>query len=130
MIHMLMAELLTERNYINSSDKTYEMLSKAISYIETNIANPQFSVGELIRHLNTGDTYFRRIFKERYGMTTIKYINELRISKAKEYLINSDINISKIAEAAGFLDVYYFSNSFKASTGMSPSLYREKYRRY
>lgn len=128
LIHALMAELITERDYMTLSDKKYEILSKAISYIEINISNPYFSIGELLKYLNIGDTYFRKIFKERYGMTTIKYINELRISKAKDYLLNSDINIVKIAEATGFLDVYYFSNSFKSSTGLSPSLYRKKKR--
>ena len=128
LLYTLMAELITERDYKLFSDRKYEILSKAISYIETNISNPYFSIGELLKHLNIGDTYFRKIFKERYGMTTVKYISELRISKAKDYLLNSDINISKIAEVTGFLDVYYFSNSFKASTGLSPSLYREKRR--
>jgi len=129
LLYLLMSELLTECDYLNRSDKKYEILSKAISYIEANISNSFFSLEELLTYLNISDTYFRKIFKERYGVTPVKYICESRIQKAKDYLINSDINIQKAAEITGFTDVYYFSNAFKKATGLSPSSYREKYRR-
>ncbi|MBE7019994.1 MAG: helix-turn-helix domain-containing protein [Ruminococcaceae bacterium] len=128
MIYSLMAELLSEQEFINRSDKKYELLSKATTYIDNNISNPYFSIGELLTFLNVSDTYFRRIFKERYNVVPVKYISDLRMTTAEDYLKNSDMSIRKISETTGFSDISYFSKSFKARTGMSPSLYREKFR--
>ena len=71
------------------------------------------------------ETHFRRLFKEIYGMSPIKYINEIRTERARGLIANSNLSLSQIAEKVGYGDVYYFSRVFKKIAGVSPSAYKK-----
>lgn len=49
----------------------------------------------------------------------------IRLNAAKSLLSNSHLSITEIAYSAGFTDSNYFSNVFKANTGISPREYRK-----
>ena len=66
-------------------------------------------------------------FKKHYGKTPMKYITDLRISKAKELLLNTTASVAQVAEMCGYVNVYYFSNTFKKETGISPLKFRQGY---
>lgn len=67
-------------------------------------------------------------FKRHYGKTPAKFMTELRISRAKELLLNTHDSVWQIAEVCGYENVYYFSNVFKRETGISPLRFRQGYR--
>lgn len=46
------------------------------------------------------------------------------MEQAKELLLGTDLNITEIAEACGFADLFYFSRMFKKRVGSSPRAYR------
>ena len=69
--------------------------------------------------------YFTKKFKEKTGHTPLKYVNILRLERAKFLLEHTDISINKIMEEVGFLDSAHFSKLFKLGTGYSPSKYRK-----
>lgn len=58
----------------------------------------------------------------------IDFLLNLRLSKAKEELVNTDKNLSEIAESCGFSSANYFSLIFKRKVNTSPNNYR-KYQR-
>ncbi len=64
------------------------------------------------------------IFKELYGTTPIRYINRIRLVKARELLVNTDASIGEIAELVGFQSIHYFSRFFKAKENCTPMEYR------
>lgn len=63
-------------------------------------------------------------FKSQIGKTPFEYINELRVKRAKDLLINTDFSIGQISELCGYENVYYFSNVFKKAIGISPLKFR------
>ena len=67
---------------------------------------------------------FCDLFRAQYGIPPGKYLTALRIAAAKEALA-SPMSVKQAAEAAGFLDLYYFSKLFKKETGMSPTDFRK-----
>lgn len=73
-------------------------------------------------HLNPG--YLSKIFKQETGTTITKYINNLRILKAKQMLNIGNYSISEIAAETGFNDYFYFLKTFKKITGMTPHQYK------
>lgn len=81
------------------------------------------TVSEIARHIGVSLSYLSRIFKASTGNTIINYINEKKIEKAKDYLLNTDMKIYEIAEKLGFENTTYFSYFFKKYTGMSPKDY-------
>ena len=73
-------------------------------------------------------SYFQKLFKEQIGVSTISYLNGIRIKKAKE-LIASGIDFKSVAVAVGINDVYYFSKLFTKTEGITPSAYRKNLKR-
>ena len=70
----------------------------------------------------------KKIFKRDIGFTFSSYLNMLRIEKAKELLLKSDMSITVIAFDIGYNDSNYFSTVFKNIEGISPREYRKKIR--
>lgn len=70
--------------------------------------------------------YFCKFFKSMFGKTAIEYINEYRIEKACQLLLQTDDKITEIAFAVGFDSSSYFIRKFKALKTMTPSAYRNE----
>jgi len=68
--------------------------------------------------------YFARFFKEKTGLTFHAYLSKIRITKAMEYLIETDLSIIDIAYQCGFASLSTFNRLFKQHTGIPPSNYR------
>ncbi len=87
----------------------------------------QFSTAtpeDIARQLCMGYSNFRRIFKEYTGFPPAKYIQEVRIGKAKEALTNSSKPVKQIAYEMGYENEDYFFTVFRRVTGMTPVRYR------
>lgn len=69
--------------------------------------------------------YINRIFKKETGKTIFTYLTMIRISQAKILLTSGNLPVKTIALRVGYEDIYYFSNSFKKETGLSPTQYRK-----
>lgn len=67
--------------------------------------------------------YFSRQFKEATGTPPISYLNNLRIEKAKEFLLTESLSISEVSTLVGYKDPLYFSRLFKKITGSSPKVF-------
>ncbi|MGN1048284.1 MAG: exo-alpha-sialidase, partial [Eubacteriales bacterium] len=83
------------------------------------------SVEELANLLGISKYYMCHLFKKATGITIKNYEKAARISKAKEYLINSDKPITEIAHKCGYENSCYFSEMFITSEKVSPSQYRK-----
>ena len=59
------------------------------------------------------------------GRPFTDYILELRISKAKDLLRNTNMDILDVSEAAGFENQSYFTKIFRKRTGLTPRQYRQ-----
>lgn len=84
----------------------------------------ELTVAELARAVHLSYPQFCRLFVKQLRLTPTQYINQLRTDKAKGLLRTTDLPIKAVAAECGFKDIYYFSNFFKAATGISPTGYR------
>lgn len=71
-------------------------------------------------------SYLSRRFREKTGITFGEYLEDIRMDKAQEYLINSQAPIADISEQVGYQDPAYFAKVFKQKYHLSPSEYRHK----
>ena len=71
--------------------------------IEKNIDKSLYTVEELAKDLNISRVQLYRKVKAILGISVSDYINNIRLEKAKELLLNSNQNISEIAYSLGFL---------------------------
>ncbi len=70
--------------------------------------------------------YLSKLFKENYGFGIYEYVLMLRMSKAKELLAHTEMQIQEISDLIGYSNNNYFSKAFKTYYGVSPSEYRKK----
>lgn len=67
---------------------------------------------------------FNRRFKLATGTTPLKYLQDLRMSTARELLQTSNLSVSEIAYNVGYQDIGHFSGLFKKSFSATPQDYR------
>ncbi len=98
---------------------------KVLDYIERHLSE-EISLDDLARIVHFEKTYLITKFKEIWGLSPMKYVNTMRIERAKSLLRRSDKSITEIAYETGFGSIHYFSRYFKESVGITPNEYRAK----
>ena len=107
-----------ERNDSNQAIKS------VISYIHEHY-HERISVVTLSSIAGYSKYHFVRYFSSHMGCNCSFYIQAIRLSKAKEFLRTTGMNISDISEQCGFDSVSYFIKVFRNHTGMTPLKYRQ-----
>ncbi len=108
------------------SSRDKEFMEKIDALIEKNMDNPDFSVFDMFTLTSRmGRTTFYKKLKGISGYTPNDYLRTMRLKRAAELLTSTDLNISEISYAIGMNDPLYFSKSFKAQFGKSPSDFRK-----
>lgn len=128
---LIMIELTQQviNNTFNVFDGTDINNKKFISIIEWIRINIQkdMSVKEISERFNFNEDYLTRLFKKYLGVSTLKYINGMRVAKAKELLTQSEESIKAIAYSCGFRDEKYFMKLFKEYENLTPTEFRNAY---
>lgn len=93
--------------------------------LSDNIGNAEFDVAEYMANSGFATDYVRALFKARYGIPPVKYLQALRVNYAKNLLdmYGDKLKSGETARLCGFSDPLYFSRVFKNQTGMSPREY-------
>lgn len=115
----------TREIYLNLDNRQRKYLVAAQAYVEQNYMDSLLSLDATAAQLGISAAYLSRIFTETYGMRFTKYLNDLRIEKAKELLSDETKLIRDVGQDVGFLTVQNFMRVFKQKTGVTPSEYRE-----
>ncbi|GHT38717.1 hybrid sensor histidine kinase/response regulator [Bacteroidia bacterium] len=110
---------------INFTDRDKEFLDKMHVLIEKNMENINFSMDTFAQTIGMGRTNFYKKVKGITGHSPNEYVRILRLKKAAELLASSNLNVSEVAYKVGFDDPFYFSKSFKAQFGKTPSAFQK-----
>ena len=100
------------------------VIDKAKDYIAARY-NKDISLDDVSREVDISPYYFSKIFKEETGENFIEYVTNIRITKAKELLENSEFSMKEICAEVGYSDPNYFSRTFKKNVGVTPTEYKE-----
>lgn len=93
-------------------------------YIQQHYAE-KLTLDHLASRFHLNKNYVCQRFKLESGMNFTRYLNHVRITKAKELILYSDLNVQEIAEQSGFADFRYFSRVFRNHTGLSPTAFKQ-----
>lgn len=111
-----------------AKERQSSALQGAVDYIHDHMGE-NISIGALARMSGYSKDHFSRKFKELFGRTPRQYIADAKLSRAKQWLLETDRSIAEIAVSLGFCDTGYFTQFFCAKTGLAPSFYRKKERK-
>ena len=94
-----------------------------LDYLLSNYKNEDLTIKEIADQSYISEVYFRRLFKEEYGMSPQKYIINLRIQNAITLISSGYFSLKEVSSLSGYSDYKYFSVEFKKLVGRSPSQY-------
>ena len=98
---------------------------QVIDYIEKHLSEP-ISLDELSGLLHFEKSYLTVRFKEIWGLSPMRYVNWLRIERAKVLLSTTDMSVTDIAREVGFASIHYFSRFFKEKENITPNEFRKQ----
>ncbi len=109
------------KQYLPQNKKS--ILEPAIKFMRDNYMQNKITNDILAQLCGISTVYFRKTFEAVYGMSPIKYLETLRINKAKSILESDYESVCQVSESVGYSSIYHFSKMFKKHTGITPSEY-------
>lgn len=99
-----------------------EQIQKLCAYMEQHYAE-NISLDTLLSMTSFGKTYLLRSFTKQLGVSPYRYLQTIRIDRAKK-LLEQGIEPIEAADRTGFSDQSHFTNFFKAFIGLTPKQYQ------
>ena len=107
------------------SDDRNESVLRIEREIIRHYPDHDFDLSGFLKQLPFSEDYLTKLFKKEMGSTPGKYLTDLRLRSAMDWLrISGDSSISEIAAMCGFRDPLYFSRVFRKKYGAPPSAFR------
>ena len=104
---------------VKSADERFSQ--KLFDVIEKNISNEKLDVELLCTEIGISRANLYRKLKSITELSPMELIRNKRLEMAAKLLKESEMNVSEIASHLGFNSHSYFSNSFKAFYGCTPT---------
>jgi DNA-binding response OmpR family regulator len=114
-------QILPDNVEIESADA--KLIKTIVTYIETNLDNPDLSVEHLSKHVGMSRGSLYRKILELTGLSPIEYIRAIKLDKAAVLLEKTNFNIAQVSYMIGFDTPNYFARMFKDRFQMTPSQY-------
>ena len=122
-IGTLLDHVIELRNTL-SGRRYSDIIRTARKRIEQDYMSEDISLNTVAAEVCMSQSYFSSVFSKEMGKTFIEYLTEVRMEKAKQYLVCSSMKTSEISYEVGYKDPHYFSYIFKKTQGCTPKEYR------
>lgn len=122
LFYSLLSHILNLENQKYDEKRKFSRIEPGIKYMKDNIFSASLKAGDLSKICNISDTYFRKIFFAKFGMTPQDYILSKRLGHANTTIESGNVtSIAELARSLGFSDPLYFSRAYKKKYGVAPS---------
>ncbi|MGM9809827.1 MAG: substrate-binding domain-containing protein [Paludibacteraceae bacterium] len=99
-------------------ERFVEQLQKTI---ERHLDDSEFNVEALSEELSMSRAQLFRKTKSLMGVSPVELIRHIRLRKAKQMLLNTDLTIQQVAYSVGFTSPSYFSKCYREFFGTTPT---------
>ena len=96
-------------------------------YVRENLG-ADLSVKSLCKRFYVSKNTLYKSFLQEYGCTVNGFVSSVRLEKAKNLLVCTELSVLKISEEVGITNYPYFCRLFKKEMGISPYKYRRQER--
>jgi two-component system response regulator YesN len=119
---------LTEQilKHINGhrGNESNHLLHMAKTFILDNIGNEHLDLATVSNHVGLSRVYFCKLFHQMEGISFSTYLKRVRIEKAKQLLLSTNMKVFEVSNAVGFSHSKYFGYVFKEVVGQTPAAYQ------
>lgn len=123
MSSFLYVKTYRDAKYAQRKAENTFFISLATHYMNENIEN-KLTLSDLASQFGYSESYLYRLFFKETQYAPMNYFLHLKIERACQLLLNTNMKINQVALKLGFDDPYYFSRIFKKIAGSSPKAYR------
>ncbi|WP_270535214.1 AraC family transcriptional regulator [Phocaeicola massiliensis] len=109
----------------HSSD---ESLGRVMDYLSRHYSEV-IRLSEVAEMVNMSESSFCRFFKQHTSKSFIDFLTDIRLGAASRALIDSSLSIAEIGYDCGFNNLSNFNRIFKKKKGVTPSEFRDNYRK-
>lgn len=127
LLHILGLVIAETRN--NVAEKREKQQVERAKMLMHEQVNSEVSLQEIASQMNLSYTTFRKKFKKYSGISPARYLNELRMDKARELLAETALSVKEIAYQLQYSSSNQFSTMFKKQVGLSPQQFRNHHSR-
>lgn len=113
-----------ERLSDSENSNSISIACKAKDIIDSNFSDPMLGLYSIADKIGVSNSYLSKIFKAQYGIGVAKYINQVRINKAKELIIKGEMTVKDVAESVGFSSQVNFIRVFKQFEHTTPGKFK------
>jgi signal transduction histidine kinase/ligand-binding sensor domain-containing protein/DNA-binding response OmpR family regulator len=122
-------EVTLQNNSLKIPEEYSKFLSRCIAIIEEHIADEKFSLNTFTQEMCMSRATLYRKVKSISGLSISEFIRYIRLRKAAELMIQTDLQIKEVAFRVGFQDIKYFRERFRKLFEMNPSDFILKHRK-
>lgn len=97
-----------------------------LSYIYAH-SSEKLALSKVAEAFFLSESALSKQLSEQTGLTFMKLLNSIRIEKASDYLIYTDLTLDEIAGMVGYVDASHLSKHFSSRVGVTPINYRKIY---
>jgi AraC-like DNA-binding protein/DNA-binding response OmpR family regulator len=119
----------SSENYSMADSMDQKLLNSIEQYVQQNMGRGTIDLEKMAEAMRMGMKPFFEKVKDITGKTPAEVVRDIRLKYACVLLQRTNINMSELASHVGFATGEHFINIFKDRFGISPSEYRQKYRK-
>jgi signal transduction histidine kinase/DNA-binding response OmpR family regulator len=117
-------ELAIDAATVVVTNPDQKFLADLTAIVEANLTKTDLSVEEVARSLGISRMQLYRKVKAVLGTGVTDFIQSMRLTKARELLLDDTLTVTEVAYELGFSSPSYFSTSFRTRYQISPSEFR------
>jgi transcriptional regulator GlxA family with amidase domain len=84
----------------------------------------RWTVASLAKKVGTSRAVLARRFRAITGLSPLRYLSRVRMERATELLLTSDLSLAEIAREVGYDSEFSFNRAFKRNRGLPPGIFR------
>jgi AraC-like DNA-binding protein len=116
--------LIANQLAIHEKESPDPAIRRAREFIHAHLTEP-IALKTAARRACLSTCYFSTKFKQSTGLAFTEYVAAARVEQARKLLADPSMRVSEIAYEVGFQSLTHFNRVFKATTGLSPTRFRE-----
>lgn len=101
-------------------------IRRVCQFINDNLSK-ELTIDELSRVACMSSSRLSHLFRKQMGVPVRQWIEDQRISLARQLLVTTDLAVNQVAQYLGYQDALYFSRVFRKNLGQSPREFRRSH---